>query len=232
MRHLLSVTDLDAGVRDGAARHRGPAQAGAAGPRGAQAADAARAHGRHDVLRELHAHPRLLRDRRQVDERRHDQRVGERVVGGQGRVAARHRGDAGGDRRRLHRRAPPGLGCGAPDGALGGPGRGGRCGRADRPGVGDERRQRRRRHPRAPHAGAARRGDPARPARRPWPAGGSGSSATCCTAGSRARTSSCSRRWAPRSCWSPRPRCCRSGSRPGRAGWASPWRTSCPPWTR
>ena len=134
MRHLLSVTDLDAGDRDGAARHRGPAQAGAAGPRGAQAAHAARAHGRHDVLRELHAHPRLLRDRRQVDERRHDQRVGERVVGGQGRVAARHRGDAGGDRRRLHRRAPPGLGRGAPDGALGGPRRGGRCGRADRPG--------------------------------------------------------------------------------------------------
>ena len=58
MRHLLSVTDLDAASRDRPARHRGPAQAGAARPRGAQAADAARAHGRHDVLRELHPHPR------------------------------------------------------------------------------------------------------------------------------------------------------------------------------
>ena len=73
-------------------------------------------------------------------------------------------------------------------------------------------RQRGRRHPRAPHPGAAGRGHAARPARRDRRAGGSGSSATCCTAGSPAPTSSCSRRWAPRSCWSRRRRCCPSGS--------------------
>jgi pyrimidine operon attenuation protein/uracil phosphoribosyltransferase len=50
--------------------------------------DAARARSRHDVLRELHAHPRLLRGRGQVDERGHDQRVGEQVVGRQGSPCA------------------------------------------------------------------------------------------------------------------------------------------------
>ena len=47
---------------------------------------------------------------------------------------------------------------------------------------------------------------------------GSGSSATSCTAGSPAPTSSCSRRSAPRSCWSRRPRCCPSGWRSGPVG--------------
>ena len=42
--------------------------------------------------------------------------------------------DALGDRRRLRRRAPPGLRRGAPDGALGRPRRRGRCRGADRPG--------------------------------------------------------------------------------------------------
>ena len=63
------------------------------------------------------------------------------------------------------------------------------------------------------------------------PGGGSGSSGTCCTAGSPARTSSCSRRWAPRWCWWRRRRCCRSASRRGRAGWAPRSRTSCRAWT-
>ena len=106
MRHLLSVDrprrrDPATALLDTADRLR----AGAARPRGAQAADAARAHGRHDVLRELHPHPRVLRDRGQVDERRHDQRGGERVVGRQGRVAARHRG------RRSPRSAPTASSC-------------------------------------------------------------------------------------------------------------------------
>ena len=81
-----------------------------------------------------------------------------------------------------------------------------------------QRRQRRRRHPRAPHPGAARRVHDARassarldgPARRR-------SSATSCTAGWPAPTCCCCARWAPRSPWSRRRRCCRSASTRGRA---------------
>ena len=46
---------------------------------------------------------------------------------------------------------------------------------------------------------------------------GGRSSATCCTAGWPAPTCCCCPRWAPRSCWSRRRRCCRSGSTPGRS---------------
>ena len=82
-------------------------------------------------------------------------------------------------------------------------------------------RQRRRRHPRAPHPGAARRvhdapaprrrrGRPRRPAgrdrrRRPAQPGRPLQRRCCCTPS------------APRSPWSRRRRCCRSGSRRGRA---------------
>ena len=54
---------------------------------------------------------------------------------------------------------------------------------------------------------------------RPGPrrACGSRSSATCCTAGWPAPTCCCCTPSAPRSPWSPRRRCCRSASRPGRA---------------
>ena len=79
-------------------------------------------------------------------------------------------------------------------------------------------RQRGRRHPRAPHAGAAGRGHAARPARRHRREADRRSSATSCTAGSPARTCSCSRRSAPRSCWSRRRRCCPSGWRSGPVG--------------
>ena len=60
-------------------------------------------------------------------------------------------------------------------------------------------RQRRRRQARAPDAGAARRPHAAPPPRRARRPRTSGSSATSCTPASRARTSSPSRRWAPRS---------------------------------
>ncbi len=65
-------------------RQRRPVPAGAAGPRGQEAADAARAHHHHDVLRELHPHPGVVRGGRQVDERRRDQRQLVGVLGGQG----------------------------------------------------------------------------------------------------------------------------------------------------
>ena len=113
--------------RDGAARHRGPAQAGAAGPRGAQAADAARAHGRHDVLRGLHPHPRLVRDRRQVDERRHVNVSASGSSVGKGeslRDTAATLAAIGADCVVVRH---PASGRSAPDGALGGARRGGRA---------------------------------------------------------------------------------------------------------
>ena len=54
------------------ARHRRGDARGAA-PRGQEAAHPARAHGHQPLLRGLHPHPVQLRDRRQVDVRRHDQ---------------------------------------------------------------------------------------------------------------------------------------------------------------
>ena len=74
-----------------------------------------------------------------------------------------------------------------------------------------QRRQRRRRHPRAPHPGAARRVHDAPAARASRGAGGSRSSATCCTAGSPVPTCCCSRRSGRASPSWRRPPCCRSG---------------------
>ncbi|EUA20434.1 aspartate carbamoyltransferase domain protein [Mycobacterium xenopi 4042] len=42
------------------------------------------AHHHHDVLRELHPHPGVVRSGRQADERRRDQRQRDGIVGGQG----------------------------------------------------------------------------------------------------------------------------------------------------
>ena len=99
--------------------------------------------------------PGVVRGGRQVDERRRHQRQRVRIVGGQGRVAARHRADTarGGSRRADH--PPSGLR------------RRPAARRVDRHRrrrtVGD---QRRRRHPRTSHAGTARRADhPAAPRR-------------------------------------------------------------------
>ena len=211
MKHLLSVDRPRRRRGDRAAGHRRPAQAGAAGPRGAQAADAARPHRDHDVLRELHPHPGVVRDRRQVDERGHGQRQRVRLVGRQGRVAARHRADPVRDGRGLRDRAAPGVRRGAPAGRVGG---------SDR-----ERRARHRRsstrataptstpprrcwtRPRCATASAASRGrrigdrrrraaQPGRPVQR----------APARHAGRRGRAGGAARR------------CCRSGWRSGRAG--------------
>ena len=127
------------------------------------------------------------------------------------------------------RGAPSGLGSRAPDGALGRAGRRrvGRPGPAPRPAWSTR--------------ATARTSTPPRRCSTPRrcatgsagsPGGGWGSWATCCTAGSPAATSSCSRPSARTWCWSRRPPCCRSASRSGRAGWARTSRRSCPAWTR
>ena len=68
-----------------------------------------------------------------------------------------------GDGRRLRDRPPPGVRCRAPARALDRPRPAGASGHRGRTTIGG---QRRRRHPRAPHPGAAGRGHAARPARR------------------------------------------------------------------
>ncbi len=144
-------------------RRRRPVPAGAAGPRGQEAAHAARPHHHHDVLRELHPHPGVVRGGRQVDERRRDQRQRLGILGGQGRVAARHRADPAGRRRRRADHPASGVRCGP---AAGGVDAG--AGRQRTP-----RDQRRRRHPRTPHPGTAGRADhPAAPRRHRGPPGG------------------------------------------------------------
>ena len=197
--------------RDRAAGHRRPAAPGAAGPRGAQAADAARPHRDHDVLRELDPHPGVVRGGGQVDERRHRERQRLGLVGGEGGVAARHGAHPLRDGRRLRDRAAPRVRRGPP------------ARRVGRQGPGDDGHADRRSSTRATAPTST-------PRRRCWtrprcatgsaasPGSGSGSSATSCTAGSPAPTSSCSRRSAPRSCWSRRRRCCPSGWRSGPVG--------------
>ena len=74
MKHLLSAADLSRDDAVGDPRRRRPVQPGAARPRGQEAADPARPHHHHDVLRELHPHPGVVRGRGQVDERRRHQR--------------------------------------------------------------------------------------------------------------------------------------------------------------
>ena len=83
-RHLLSASDLTrdeaTAILDDADRFSRVA----ARPRGQEAADPARPHRHHDVLRELHPHQGVVRGGGQVDERRRHQRQLVRVVGGQG----------------------------------------------------------------------------------------------------------------------------------------------------
>ena len=97
------------GGGDRAARRGATFRAGPARPRGAQAADAARAHRDDGVLRELDPHPGVVRGRRQVDECGRDQRQRVEFVGAEGRVAAGHGDDAARRRRRRADRAPPRL---------------------------------------------------------------------------------------------------------------------------
>ena len=105
-RHILDLDDWEPGeiiqVLDTAvAMKRDP------GPPDQEAADAARQDDRHRVLRVQHPDPGLLRGRGQDPGRRRRQhdRVGQQRH--QGRVAARHRPDAPGHRRRHRGDAAP-----------------------------------------------------------------------------------------------------------------------------
>ena len=123
-----------AAARDGAQlRERGR-------PRGEEAADAARPHGRQRLLRVVDAHVVELRARRQAALGRRDVDQGLGLGGGQGRVAEGHGAHARRLRPGRHRHPPPAHRRPAARGA--------RDGRA--------RRQRRRRQAPAPDAGAAR----------------------------------------------------------------------------
>ena len=111
-----------------------------------EGAAAARPFGVQPVLRELDAHAHDVRDRGQAAVGRRHQPQHRRVVDQQGRDAARHRRQPGGDERRHVRRPSCAVGRPAPDRRARQP-----DGPRARP-----RRQRRRRAPRAPDAGAAR----------------------------------------------------------------------------
>ena len=106
MRNLLSAADLDRdealAILDTAAAHaRRP------DPRGEEAAAAARPHRRQPVLRGLHPHPLVVRDRRQVAVGGRDQRQRQGLERQQGREPARHRAHRRGDGRRRAGRAAP-----------------------------------------------------------------------------------------------------------------------------
>ena len=101
------------------------------------------------VLRGLHPHAAVVRDRGEAALGRHDDVLGLDVVGEEGREPARHRADDRRDGRRRDRRAPRRGGRAAP-------------GRVVELGA---RRQRGRRLSRAPHPGAARRVHAAPPPR-------------------------------------------------------------------
>ena len=139
-KHLLSIDDLEVDDVDDPVRHRGR-DARRAAPLGQEAARPARPHRGQPVLRGLHPHPVVLRDRRQVALRRRHQRLRQGIQRQQGREPARHRAHRRGDGRRR----------------AGDPARRQRRRQAGEP---VDRRggdQRRRRDARAPDAGAARR---------------------------------------------------------------------------
>ena len=188
-------------------------RAGPAGPRGAQAADAARPHRDHDVLRELDAHPGVVRGRGQVDERGHRQRQRVGVVGGaRGSRCATPRSPSppmGADCVIVRHPASGARRTGSPRGSTR---------TATTTGTPTVGRQRGRRHPRAPHPGAAGRGHAARPARRHRREAGRDRRRRPAQPGRALQRASCSRRSAPRSCWSRRRRCCPSGWRSGPVG--------------
>ena len=149
MKHLLSIADLDRRVARGAARALRALPRGhpARHPEGPGAAGQGRGVA---LLRRLHPHPHLVRDRGEAPLVRRHELLDRELVGPEGREPARHRADHRGDghRRGRHppsrrRRAPP------------------------RRVVGRRQRgERGRRLSRAPHAGAARRAHPAPPSRR------------------------------------------------------------------
>ncbi len=109
--HLLSAADLDRdealAILDTAERMHAVAD-----PRGQEAAAAARPHRRQPVLRGLHPHPHLVRDRRQVAVGRRHQRQRQGLERQQGREPARHRAHRRGDGRRRAGRAAQRLGRG------------------------------------------------------------------------------------------------------------------------
>ena len=153
----MAVSELPKNLRASApARHR---RAGALGDRASagrrrrlcrarppgrqEAMAAARPHPDQPVLRELDAHPHLVRAGRQAARRRRRQHVGRRLVDQEGRDPDRHRDDPERDAPRRAGRAPSRQ-------------RRGRAARPPRQLRGD---QRRRRQPRAPDPSAARRAD-------------------------------------------------------------------------
>ena len=107
--------------------------------RGEEGPAAARQGGVQPVLRELDAHAHDVRDRGQAAVRRRHQSQHRRLVDEQGRDAARHRRQPGGDGRRHLRRAPCAVRRAAPHRAASERARAQSC----------PRRQRRRRPPRA-----------------------------------------------------------------------------------
>ena len=107
VKHLLSIDDLTAdeieAIFDDRRRH-----ARRAAPRGQEAPRAARPHGRQHVLRGLHPHPLVLRDRRQVALGRRHQRQRQGLEHVEGREPARHRAHGLRDGCRRPRHPPPG----------------------------------------------------------------------------------------------------------------------------
>ena len=114
--------------------------------------DPARPHHHQPLLRGLHPHPQLVRDRRQVDVRRHHQHHRQGLLDEQGRVAARH-----GPRPSTPWPSTPWSS---------GTTRRGACHQVAQ-WVDAQRHQRRGRHPRAPDPGPARRLRAPQPDRRP-----------------------------------------------------------------
>ena len=137
-RHLLSANDLSTAqireILDTAAEMHGAAARG-------QAADPARADRGQPVLRGLHPHPQLVRDRGQVALGGRHQHLRQGFLDLQGRVPARHRAHRGRDGRRRARH----------------PARRERCGPAGQPVGRRPHHQCRGRDARAPDPGPPRR---------------------------------------------------------------------------
>ena len=221
MKHLLSTADLDRRRRRPHPRHR-RLDGRHAGARDQEAAHAARPHRGQPLLRGLHAHPDLVRDRRQAPVRGRHQLLRQGLERVQGRVAQGHRADPAGHGRRRRRHPAPRVRGAAHARAR----RAGRTARSSTRATGCTSTRRRRCSTRTRCAGTwpVRATSPDAT----WPGCGSRSSATSCTAGSPAPTCTCCTRWAPRSCWSRRPRCCPSGSARGRPGSRTTWTRSWP----
>ena len=213
MKHLLSAADLTPGRRDRGPRHRRPRWRAAGRPRGQEAADAARPHRGEPVLRGLHPDPDLVRGGGQAAVRRRDQLLRQGLQRVQGREPQGHRADPAGDGRRRGGRSgtrPPARRTGWPTGSTAAWSTPATAPTSTRP-----RRCSTRTRCAAGSAGSTACRSP--------------SSATCCTAGWPGPTCCCCTPSAPRSRWSRRRRCCRSGSTAWPAdGLATTWTPSCP----